>query len=77
MLESNPRLIELRLAIILNNVANLTDRVQVNNVLRLLKSVAVNENRDFAEPFDNVLINSVHEKVLGANKKELSINIIE
>lgn len=75
VLKNNPRLIELNLAIILNNAANLEDKVKVNNILRLLKAVALTENKEYATPFDNMLINSAREKLLGADKKELSLTV--
>jgi hypothetical protein len=72
-MKDNLRLIELRLALILNNIVNLEDKEQINNVLRLLKCVATFQDKGNNEVFDNILINSINEKLLGADKKELSL----
>lgn len=71
--KENARLVELRVAILLNAIANMDDRTKVNNVLYSLKAVASTYNPNFEEPFNNILANSINENLLGADKKELCL----
>ncbi len=74
-IRSNPRIIELRLAIILNYVGNMKDRIKVNNILSVLKAYVTTVDSEYDTLFKNVLGESINEKLLGANKKELSLTL--
>lgn len=72
-IKDNSRLIELRLAILLNAIANMDNRPKVNNILYVLKACVASCDTKFEEPFNNVLANSINEVILGADKKELCL----
>lgn len=72
-IKENPRLVELRLALILNKIANMEDRVKVNNALYVLKSYAMTIDDTYGTLFDNILTSSINEKLLGADTKEICL----
>jgi hypothetical protein len=74
-LKDNPRLVELRTACILNNIVNIDDRDTRTNILRLIKAMVVCENKEDNVVFDNLLINSANDLLLGASKNELYLMV--
>lgn len=70
-LKDNERLIEVRTAYALNRIYNYVNRKHFKEHLILLQCLAESIDEKNKQPFEDLVRNSVEERILGATKKEI------
>ena len=70
-MKNNRRLKEIKLALYINRISKLKSKVEYENIIKVLASLALTYGENIADRFSKFVLGSVNDGLLGATNKEI------